>query len=83
VAPARDRVTADLEWTFPMAFAEVVWGEGDEVKRANFPLHETRELAGKPQRFTWPVDLSRAKWVRFEAWDIARNGAFTPTAWME
>lgn len=80
VAPDKKQVAAEIEWTFPLAFAEVVWGEGGQVKRANFPLHDTKEM-GKPRKFTWPVDLTRAKWVRFEAWDIARNGAFTPTAW--
>ena len=81
VSPARDSVSAEVEWTFPLAFAEVVWGEGNQVKRAKFPLPDTRELAGKPKRFSWPVDLTKAIWVRFEAWDIARNGAFTPTVW--
>lgn len=51
------------------------------MKRARFPMSGTRELPQSVQHFTWPVDLSKATWVRFEAWDIARNGAFTPTRW--
>jgi hypothetical protein len=27
--------------------------------------------------FSWPIDLSGAAAVRFEAWDVARDGAFT------
>ena len=30
-----------------------------------------------------PVDLSGRKWVRFEVWDIATNGAFTEPVWIE
>lgn len=81
IAPGRDAVSADIEWTFPLAFAEIVWGEGTEVKRARFPLPETRELPNAARRFTWPVGLQDADWVRFEVWDIARNGGFTPTQW--
>ena len=82
VALSKDKITADLEWTFPMAFAEVTWGEGDNIKTKTFPLNETKELVGNVQHFEWSVDLSNAKWVRFEAWDIARNGAFTQTTWL-
>jgi hypothetical protein len=29
------------------------------------------------------VDLKGAKWVRFEVWDIAANGAFSQPVWIE
>ena len=82
VSPEKNRVKADIEWTFPMAFAEITWGEGDEIRTKTFSLIETKELVGQVRHFEWPVDLRKAKWVRFEAWDIARNGAFTPTNWL-
>jgi hypothetical protein len=82
VSAQKNKVTANMEWTFPMAFAEITWGEGDEIMTKTIPLKETKELVGSAQYFEWDVDLSRAKWVRFEAWDIARNGAFTPTVWL-
>ncbi len=81
VAASKDKISVDMEWTFPMAFAEVTWGEGNDVRKKTFSLSETKELVGSIQHFEWPVDLSKAKWVRFEAWDIARNGAFTTTTW--
>jgi hypothetical protein len=81
VAPDRRSVSAEIEWTFPLAFAEVVWGEGTAVKRAGFPLLETTELPDAARSFTWSVDLVKAEWVRLEVWDICRNGAFTPTRW--
>ena len=31
----------------------------------------------------FPIDLSRATWVRLEVWDIARNGAFTQPTWLK
>jgi hypothetical protein len=82
VAASKDKITADLEWTFPMAFSEVTWGEGDKIKTKTFSLADTKELIGTVRHFEWPVDLQNAKWVRFEAWDIARNGAFTQTTWL-
>ena len=82
VSPAKNKVTTDIEWTFPMAFAEITWGEGDDIKTKTISLNQTKELVGKVQHFEWPVDLTKAKWVRFEAWDIARDGAFTPTKWL-
>ncbi|MHC4681135.1 MAG: hypothetical protein ACYTEK_20845 [Planctomycetota bacterium] len=41
VASSKDKVLADIEWTFPMSFAEVIWGEGDDVKRMTVPLTDT------------------------------------------
>lgn len=81
ITPGREAVSAEIEWTFPLEFAEVVWGAGADVRRARFPLAEIRELPDGARRFTWNVDLRHADWVRLEVWDIARNGAFTPTRW--
>jgi len=72
-------ITAELEWYFPPAFARVVWGDADGVHRQTFPLAEERESGRR--RFTWNLDLANAAWVRFEAWDVARNGAFTQPVW--
>ncbi|MBZ5591318.1 MAG: hypothetical protein LAP39_03715 [Acidobacteriia bacterium] len=68
-------ITADVEWTFPLEFVEVVWGDGERVDRKVIPTREAQAF-GK-QRFEIPVDLSKQKWVRFAAWDSAVNGAFT------
>ncbi|NQY08128.1 MAG: hypothetical protein HRT71_01255 [Flavobacteriales bacterium] len=74
-------VTAEIEWTFPLQFAEVIYNDGDQIKRHNISLTKTKEH-GK-QKFTFPVDLSNATWARFEVWDIARNGAWTQTTWLK
>jgi hypothetical protein len=73
-------VQADLEWTFPLSFAEIISGDGNKIKRTTIPLPETKEFGR--QRFTWDYDHTDARWVRFEVWDIARNGAFTQTFWL-
>ena len=74
-------VTARLEWTFPPAFAEVIWGDGRRVHRQRVDLGAEGAFSTKVLRV--PVDLRGAKWVRLEAWDIAANGAFTQPVWIE
>jgi hypothetical protein len=74
-------VKARLEWTFPPAFAEVVWGDGSEVHRKCVDLAEERAFSGKA--LSVPVDLKGAKWVRLEVWDIAADGAFSQPVWVE
>ncbi|MGH9158880.1 MAG: hypothetical protein ACRD2X_02680, partial [Vicinamibacteraceae bacterium] len=68
-------IVADVEWTFPLDFVEVVWGDGETTNRqiistANLPAFGRK-------RFQIPFDTSGKKWVRFAAWDVARNGAIT------
>jgi hypothetical protein len=74
-------VRAKLVWTFPPAFAEVIWGDGSLVHRRRLDLSEHEPFSGTVLRV--PVDLKGAKWVRLEAWDIAANGAFSQPVWIE
>jgi hypothetical protein len=68
-------VAADIDWTFPLEFVEVVWGDGDRIDRKVIRTPETQAFGTR--RFEIPVDLSKQKWVRVAAWDTAVNGAFT------
>jgi hypothetical protein len=68
-------VAADIDWTFPLEFVEVVWGDGDRVDRKAIRTPEAQAFGTR--RFELPVDLSKQKWVRLAAWDTAVNGAFT------
>jgi hypothetical protein len=66
-------VTADIEWTFPLEFVEIVWGDGKTtgrqiVRATHFPPFSSN-------RFKVPFDATGKKWVRFAAWDSAGNGA--------
>lgn len=74
-------VSVDLEWTFPLSFAEIISGDGLTINRHSILLPQTTEFGR--QSFSWNVDLSGANWVRFEAWDVARNGVFTQTIWLK
>jgi hypothetical protein len=74
-------VTARVEWTFPPAFAEVIWGDGSRVQRKRVDLSDQEPFAGKVLRVR--VDLKGAKWVRLEVWDVAANGTFSQPVWIE
>jgi hypothetical protein len=74
-------VKARLEWTFPPAFVEVIWGDGKEVYRRRVDLNDQEAFSTK--ELLIPVDLKGAKWIRLEAWDVAANGAFSQAVWVE
>ena len=71
---ARRTISADLEWTFPLEFVEVVWGDGQKTDRQIIPATDLPAF-GK-HKFTIPFDATGKKWVRFAAWDSVGNGAF-------
>ena len=67
-------IVADVEWTFPLDFVEVVWGDGTKTDRQ---IIRTTDLpAFGTHHFEIPFDAAGKKWVRFAAWDSAGNGAF-------
>ena len=66
-------VTASIEWTYPLEFVEVVWGDGAATGRQVISATD-RGAFGRSQ-FRIPVDAKGKKWVRFAAWDSAGNGA--------
>lgn len=68
-------VTADVEWTLPLAHAEVVACDGTKVERKTITINDTQEHGRKT--FDWPVTMANPKWVRIEVWDVADDGAFT------
>jgi hypothetical protein len=72
---------AELDWTFPLAFAEIITGGENSIHRERIDLTDTESFGTRPLRL--PVDLTGKKWVRLEVWDIAANGAFTQPVWIE
>lgn len=68
-------VIAEVEWTFPLDFVEIVWGDGKETGREIISATDLPPF-GK-HRFEIPFDASGKKWMRFAAWDVAINGALT------
>ncbi|ADB40694.1 hypothetical protein [Spirosoma linguale] len=74
------RIMVDIDWTFPLTFAEIISGDGKQVFRERIDLTNTRPF-GK-QKFTFNTNLTGKKWVRLEVWDAAVNGAFTQQVWL-
>jgi hypothetical protein len=66
-------IAAEVEWTFPLEFVEVVWGDGVKTDRRIIPTTDLPAF-GK-HTFSIPFDAAGKKWVRFAAWDSAGNGA--------
>tara|TARA_B100000700_G_C14881942_1_gene778511 strand:+ start:15 stop:800 length:786 start_codon:yes stop_codon:yes gene_type:complete len=75
------KLEAGLTWTFPMAFAEIITGDGEEVHRKRIDLFETGPF-GK-QTISDTFDLTGKTWVRIEAWDIAANGVISQPVWLD
>jgi hypothetical protein len=69
----RRTIIADAQWTFPLEFAEVVWGDGTRTDRQI--ISATHLPAFGAHRFQIPFDATGKKWVRFAIWDSAGNGA--------
>ncbi len=67
----------DVEWTFPLEYAELVSGDGEKVYRQKLILGDSGAFGRRT--FSMPFDPSHRKWVRLEVWDVAVDGAFTQT----
>jgi hypothetical protein len=76
----RRTITADAEWTFPLAFMEVVTGDGKTVSRQVISATDLEAFGTK--RLAIPFEATGKTWVRFAMWDIAGNGAFTQPRWL-
>jgi hypothetical protein len=66
---------AEVEWTFPPEFAELVWGDGAGTHSELISLVGMAPLSS--HHFHVPFNPAGKKWVRFAVWDSAGNGAFT------
>ncbi|GAA4800156.1 hypothetical protein GCM10023231_31150 [Olivibacter ginsenosidimutans] len=74
-------IDVQLNWTFPMNFVEIISGDGHQVYREKIDLRKTKAFGS--QHFQWQTNLSRRTWVRLEAWDVAANGAFSQTFYVD
>jgi hypothetical protein len=77
---AQRTVGADVEWTFPLSFVEVVWGDGKKVDRQIIAATDLPPFSSK--KFSIPFDAAGKQWVRFAVWDSAGNGAFVQPVWV-
>ena len=79
-AGAKRTIGADVEWTFPLSFVEVVWGDGKKIDRQIISATDLGAFGTK--HFAIPVDATGKAWVRFAVWDTAGNGAFVQPVWL-
>ncbi|MGN6265739.1 MAG: hypothetical protein ACTHM5_08695 [Ginsengibacter sp.] len=73
-------VQLEIDWTFPLNFVEIISGDGENVYRDRINLDTTKAFGKKT--FTFNTNLKNRKWVRVEVWDVAANGAFTQSVWI-
>ena len=73
-------IAADLEWTYPLEFVELVWGDGKKVDRQVISVTDT--AAHGTKKYAIPFDATGKVWVRFAVYDSAGNGAFTQPVWL-
>jgi hypothetical protein len=69
----RRTVVADVDWTFPLEFVEVISGDGKKTDRQI--ISATDLPAFGKHHFQIPLDATGKKWVRLAVWDSAGNGA--------
>ena len=67
-------VKAQVQWTFPLRFAEIVWGDGEKTDRKIILLATTGSFGRST--FEWTAKAPGWKWARVAVWDVAANGAF-------
>lgn len=81
--PADGKATINLnvDWTYPLTFAEIISGDGKQVYRERIDLTNTLPFSKKAYRFD--TNLKNRTWVRVEVWDAAVNGAFTQQVWLK
>ncbi|MDP7010652.1 MAG: hypothetical protein QF685_04675 [Verrucomicrobiota bacterium] len=77
----RTDLEVELSWTFPMAFAELITGDGKQVYRKRIDLTETGAFGKQTLKTT--LKLSGKSWVRLEAWDVAANGVISQPVWLK
>ena len=68
------RASAKVRWTFPLNFAEIVWGDGENTRREIVALHSSGSFGER--NFQWKCRAPGWKWARIAVWDVAANGAF-------
>src|SRR5207249_2840215 len=64
---AHRTIDADVEWTFPLSFVEVVWGDGRKIDRQIVSATDLGAFGTK--HFAIPFDAAGKAWVRFAVWD--------------
>ncbi|MDN3583136.1 hypothetical protein [Mucilaginibacter flavus] len=75
------KINVKLNWTFPLNFAEIISGDGNNVYRKRINLDYTKAFG--EQLISLTENMKGRKWARLEVWDAAVDGAFTQTIWFK
>ena len=73
-------ISADVSWTFPLDFVEVVWGDGKKIDRQIISATDLPAMGTK--HFSIPFDATGKAWVRFAVWDTAGNPGFVNAVYL-
>jgi hypothetical protein len=73
-------IVADIDWTFPLDFVEVVWGDGKRVDRQIISATDLPPFGSK--HFSIPFDATGKAWVRLAVWDSAGDPGFVNAVWL-
>ena len=76
----RGSLSADVNYTLPLEFVELVWGDGKTVERQVIPAADLPPAG--THRFVLPFDTANKAWIRFAVWDSSGNGAFLQPVWL-
>ena len=81
-ADGKQRFKLSMEWTYPLAYAEVIVGDGKTVHRQRIALDGTKAFGEMSIEGVVPI-AKGATWMRLEVWDVAVNGAYTQPIWLK
>jgi hypothetical protein len=73
-------IAADVNWTFPLEFVEVVWGDGKKIDRQIISATDLPAMGSK--HFSIPFDATGKAWVRIAVWDSAGDPGFVNAVWL-
>jgi len=73
-------INADVSWTFPLDFVEVVWGDGKKIDRQIISATDLPAFGSK--KFSIPFEATGKSWVRFAVWDSAGNPGFVNAVYL-
>ena len=72
-------VKAQVDSTFPLRLAEVVWGDGKQTHHEAINLESSQEFDN--HLYNWKINAPGWTWARLAIWDVAADGAFTNPIW--
>ncbi len=71
---AKSVYKAKIEYTFPLEFADLVWGDGVKTEHKYIDLKDTMPFGTR--EFNIPFDATGKKWIRLSVWDSTGSGAW-------